>query len=115
MPEISLFRHADDQREFAAGETVLEPGSPPTEMFAVISGEVEVYHEGELIATVAPGGIFGEVALLAQQSRPVEARATQDSVLAIVDEDEFMRIVKMNPFFALEVMRIMADRLMRMA
>jgi CRP-like cAMP-binding protein len=114
MPEISLFRHADTQREYAAGDVVCAPGDPATEMFAVISGRVEVFHDGELLDTVEPGGIFGEVALLVGPERPVEARAAEPSVLAIVDEDEFLRLVKMNPYFALEVMRIMAERLARM-
>ena len=114
MPEINLFRHAENQRTYAAGDVVCEPGEPSTEMFAVISGRIDVFHEGELLDTVTAGGIFGEAALLAGPDRPVEARATEPSVVAIVDEAEFLRLVKMNPFFSLEVMRIMADRLLRM-
>lgn len=114
MPEITLFRHAENQREYAAGEVVCHPGEPSNEMFAVISGSIDVLHDGELLDTVQAGGIFGEAALLAGPNRPVEARATEPSVLAIVDEAEFLRLVKLNPFFSLEVMRIMADRLLRL-
>jgi hypothetical protein len=33
--------------------------------------------------------------------------------VAVVGEDEFVRLVKINAFFALEVMRLLAQRLQR--
>lgn len=114
MPEINLFRHAKDQRTFAAGDVVCEDGDPAEEMYAVISGRLDILRGGEIVETVGPGDVFGEVALLAGEARAATARvAEDDTVVAVVGEAEFLRLVKMNPYFALEVMRFMADRLLR--
>lgn len=113
MPQINLFRETANHRQVSEGDVLFEPGDPAEEMYAVISGNIEIIRDGEVFENVGPGGIIGEVALLSNHLRAVTGRATEPSEIAIVTEDEFIRLVKMNPFFALEVMRVMADRLMR--
>ena len=51
--------------------------------------------------------------MLGDSTRSASARAAEDAVVAIVDEAEFLRLVKMNAFFSLEVMRLLAKRLQR--
>ncbi|MGI9613661.1 MAG: Crp/Fnr family transcriptional regulator [Acidimicrobiales bacterium] len=111
MPEINLFRNAEVHRELDAGEVIFEQGDPALDMFAVISGEISLYQGDEVIERVGPGGILGEVGLLGDHVRSAGARATEQSTVAIIDEAEFLRLVKMNAFFSLEVMRFMAARL----
>ena len=113
MPEINLFRNADVQRELQAGDVLFEAGDHAEHLFGVISGSVELHRGDEVVETVGPGGVFGEVALLGDQTRTIGARAVTDGVVAVVDGDEFVRLIKMNAFFALEVMRLMAVRLQR--
>ena len=114
MAEINLFRTAEKQRELGAGEVLFEAGDPAKDMYGVISGAVEIYRgDDEVIEVVEAGGILGEVALLADAQRSLGARATEDSLVAVVDEAEFLRLVKMNAFFSLEVMRLLAMRLLR--
>ena len=114
MPAINLFRDAKDQRTYAAGDVVCEDGDPAEEMYAIVAGRVEISRHGEVFETLGPGDVFGEVALLADHMRSASARVVEDdTVLAVVSEDEFLRLVKMNPYFALEVMRFMAERLLR--
>ena len=113
MAEINLFRTAEKQRELGAGEVLFEVGDPAEDMYGVISGAVEIIRGDEVVEVVTAGGILGEVALLADATRSLDARATEDSLVAVVDEAEFLRLVKMNAFFSLEVMRILAERLRR--
>lgn len=111
MPEINLFRSTDVHRELDAGDVICEEGEPALHMFGVISGEIALYQGDEMIERVGPGGIFGEVGLLGEQVRSARASATEQSIVAVIDEAEFLRLVKMNAFFSLEVMRFMAARL----
>ncbi len=113
MAEINLFRTAEKQRELGTGEVLFEAGDPAKDMYGVISGSVEIYRDDDVIEVVEAGGILGEVALLADAQRSLGARAAEDSLVAVVDEAEFLRLVKMNAFFSLEVMRLLAMRLLR--
>ena len=113
MPEINLFRNAGVQRELPAGEVVFEAGDQAEHLFGIISGSVELHRDGDVLETLGPGGVFGEVALLGDQTRTIGARVSDDAVIAVVDKDEFVRLVKMNAYFALEVMAFMAERLQR--
>jgi trk system potassium uptake protein TrkA len=113
MAEINLFRTAENHRALEAGEDLFSVGDEAAEMYGVISGSIELFRGDEVLEVVEPGGVFGEVALLSDSKRSAGARAASDSVVAVVDQDEFLRLVKMNAFFSLEVMKVMAERLRR--
>ena len=113
MPEINLFRAAAVHRDMTAGEILFNEGDLAEEMYGVIDGSFEIVRGDEVLETVEAGGVFGEVALLGDNHRTLCARAKTDAVVAVVSEDEFMKLVKMNAFFALEVMRLLAERLQR--
>jgi CRP-like cAMP-binding protein len=83
-------------------------------MYIVKEGAVDVHVAGRLIATVGPGSILGEMSLLDGAPRSARAVAKTDCQLVAVDEQHFQRLVQQTPFFALEVMRIMAHRLRHM-
>lgn len=111
MVEINLFRNAEVQRELSAGAIVFEEGEPAEHFYGVLSGSVDIVRGYETIETVEAGGIFGEVALLGDNQRAAGAVVAEDAVLAELDEAEFLRLVKLNPIFAISVMRVMAQRL----
>lgn len=111
---IELFRSADDAESFAAGQTIFEEGSSGGVMYAVQEGEVDLLVHGKIVETVLPGGIFGEMALLDSLTRSATARAKTNCRLAPVSQKRFTFLVQQTPMFALQVMRIMADRLRRM-
>ena len=113
MPEISLFRNEPDQVELAAGQTIFEAGDTAEHFYAVIDGAIDLVFAGEVIEAVEAGGVFGEVGLLGEQVRSGSAVVSDNAVLARLDEAAFLRLVKLNPFFALEVMRALAGRLQR--
>ena len=113
MAEINLFRTADRQCELGAGEVLFEAGDAATDLYGVISGSIEIFRDDDVLEVVEAGGVLGEVALLGDSTRSASARAAEDAVVAIVDEAEFLRLVKMNAFFSLEVMRLLAKRLQR--
>jgi len=51
------------------GELLIEQGSMPYELFVIEDGTVEVVRDGEPIATLGPGDVVGEIALLGQHRR----------------------------------------------
>lgn len=95
----------------AAGEVIFEKGDSGERMYVVRSGEVDILRSGKVVETVGPGGHFGEMALIDGSSRSATARARTDCELVPVDEDTFLFLVRETPYFALDVMRMLASRL----
>jgi CRP-like cAMP-binding protein len=63
---------------------------------------------------VNAGGVFGEMALVEERPRIASAIVTADAKLVRIDRNRFMFLVQQNPFFALQLMTVMAERLRRM-
>ena len=110
---MSLLRGERDIRRFAAGQPVFLEGAAADGMYAMLEGEVEIVMNGQVRETVPPGGIFGELALLDDQPRSATAVARTDCTIAVVNARRFETLVQQTPYFALQVMRVMAERLRR--
>ena len=55
--------------EFADGDLLFEQGSMPHELFVIEDGSVEVSRDGRSVATLGPGEVVGEMALLKLERR----------------------------------------------
>jgi len=108
---LELFRNEKNITEFRAGGTVFHQGDAGDYMYVVLDGEVDIYANGRYVNTVRAGDIFGEMALIDNSPRSGSAVANTDCRLARIDQRRFMFLVQQTPFFALEVMHVMADRL----
>ena len=110
---IEIFKYEKNVDYFAAGETIFNAGDEGHVMYVVQSGEVDVVVQDQVIETIAAGGIFGEMALIDRAPRSASVIARTDCRLVPLDEARFMQHVHRTPFFALQVMRIMNERLRR--
>src|ERR1019366_5506318 len=98
-----------------AGHVIFRGGEPGPTLDAVQGGGGEVVVPGNTLETVGAGGIFGEMSLLLEgHRRSATSIAKTDCRLAPVTERRFNFLVQQTPKFALQVMRIIALRLMRM-
>lgn len=113
MAKFDMFRHQTDFQTFGAGETVFRQGDPRTFMFVVNEGEVEIRVGNKVVEVVQPGGIFGEMAMIDGAPRTATAVARSDCKLIPIDPQRFQFLVQQTPYFAIEVMRVLADRLRR--
>ncbi|HEX9012002.1 MAG TPA: cyclic nucleotide-binding domain-containing protein [Anaerolineaceae bacterium] len=114
MATLDLFHNSTDTQNYAAGEVIFHQGDAGKLMYAVQEGTVEIKMGDRVIQTHGPGGIFGEMALIDDRPRSATAIAASDCRLVPIDERRFMFLVQQTPFFAVQVMRIMADRLRRL-
>jgi CRP/FNR family transcriptional regulator, cyclic AMP receptor protein len=113
MTEINIFRHSPDARDLGAGDVLFEQGDAGDAMFAVVEGRVELSREGHVIEDVGPGGILGEMALIDPAPRTATAIARTPARVVAVDEKHFTYLVQEHPTFAMQVLRVMAERLRR--
>ena len=106
-----LANRTSDARSFKAGETIFREGDPATELFVVESGTVEIRLGDRVVDTVSGHGIFGELALIDGGIRSATAFAATDVRVVPVDEPQFLFLVRHTPYFALNIMRVMVQRL----
>jgi CRP-like cAMP-binding protein len=111
---IHLFDKDQNTTVYPAGHIVFRDGEPGDHMYAVLSGEVEIIIHGKLVETVGTGGVFGEMALVDDRVRAASAVVKSEAKLVEIDKKRFMFLVQQNPFFALQIMTVMSQRLRRM-
>lgn len=112
MPRFDMFQQQAVEI-FHAGETIFRKGDPRSCMFVVNHGEVEIRLGDKVVEVVQPGGIFGEMAMIDDHPRTATAVARADCKLVPIDQKRFQFLVQQTPHFALEVMRVLAERLRR--
>ncbi len=111
MAILNLFKFVKDQVTFPAGHTIFTEDETGDVAYVVIEGEVDITYKGHLIETVTSGGLLGEMALIDNQTRSATATAKTEAKLVAIDKTRFIFMVQETPMFALEVMKVMADRL----
>lgn len=110
---MDIFKKEPNTVSFAAGETIFSDGDSASSMFYVKGGSVDIVFEDRVLETVEEGGIFGEMAIVDSSPRSASAVAKTDAELVEINERRFQDVVKFNPFFALQVLRIAIERLRR--
>jgi Cyclic nucleotide-binding domain/Major Facilitator Superfamily len=74
----------------AAGDTILRQGDAGDQYYAIADGTVEVSRDGQLLAQLARGEGFGEIALLRDGVRTATVVATTDARLIVVRREPFL-------------------------
>jgi CRP/FNR family cyclic AMP-dependent transcriptional regulator len=109
--KFGLFRHTENTIRFPAGSTVFAAGDGARSMYAIKSGKVAIQVGGRSIRTLEEGEVFGEMALLNHHVRSATVIALEDSELVEIDEPHFLFLVRQNPYFSLQLMRLLSERL----
>ncbi len=96
---------------FPAGQFVLKSGETGQTMYIVMEGEVEILDGSIILEVAGPGSMVGELALIDDEPRSASVVAKTDCQLVPVDRKRFQYMTQETPFFALAVMKVLADRL----
>lgn len=111
---LGLFKSEEKVVTVKAGDDLFRKGDPAKAMYVVLSGELRVGDGNKIFEQLAPGGLVGEMALIDHATRAATVTALTDSTLAEIDEKRFLFLTQQTPSFALNVMRVLSQRLRRM-
>lgn len=114
MSVLGHMEKMEGYQSFRAGATIIKKGERGDVMYIVKEGTVEVRNGRLILDTVGPGGVVGEVALIDSGERTASVVAKTDCRLLPINEEQFVLLVERMPYFALQVMKVLADRLRRM-
>jgi CRP/FNR family cyclic AMP-dependent transcriptional regulator len=102
-------------REVAPDEPIFHEGEKGSELYIVMSGEVLIFKgdetEKHVLAVRGPGAILGEMALLDGNPRAASVMAKTSGVLLRLHRDDLLTIMKGKPEIALEIIRVLCQRL----
>jgi CRP/FNR family transcriptional regulator, cyclic AMP receptor protein len=98
-------------RDYKAGEPIFREGDRGGEFFVIQRGRVRIMSGNRMLETLGENEIFGEMALIDDSPRSATVVADTDVTVAPVTEKQYLFLVRHTPFFALKVMRVLAQRL----
>jgi len=128
LQEMPLFRNIDMKRlrvvammgesqAYRAKERLFEKGDEGDAAFIIIDGEVEVLVPAEggeqSVATLGKGEIFGELAVISDQTRSTAIAARCELEVLRLDRNVVLNLMREFPDISLEMVRILAQRLER--
>lgn len=114
MVTIDLFRNETEFDTFKAGSTIFSEGEAGHIMYVVLEGSIRLSVKGKDIETLGAGAVLGEMSLIDAAPRSATATALTDCRLVAITEQRFSFMVQQTPKFALQIMRVIVDRLRAM-
>ncbi|MBA3765122.1 MAG: cyclic nucleotide-binding domain-containing protein [Actinobacteria bacterium] len=92
------------------GELLIEQGSMPYELFVIEDGTVDVVRDGKPIATLGPGDVVGEIALLGQHRRMASVVARTPVRALVLHVDALQSLTSEMPELGDELRSLMDRR-----
>jgi CRP-like cAMP-binding protein len=111
---IDLFRNDTDTVNFEEGDVIFHEGDPGQVMYVVVEGTLKLTIRGRVVENLGPGGVLGELSMIDGSPRVATATALTACRLAAIPERRFLFMVEETPYFALQILRVVAERLRRM-
>jgi CRP-like cAMP-binding protein len=124
VPEILIELREDDPEfkqaiiahSFRAGQTVADPDVLGRNLFTLMKGRVQLIRQGPngrrlAIATLGPGSMFGEAALLGAADPCVEAVALTDCIVWMVPQPQAQTLALRYPILSWGLLQTVGQRL----
>lgn len=94
-----------------AGQHLFTEGEDGHLMFVLTTGIADVIVNNRVVESLQHGNIVGEMGIVSPSPRSASVLAKTDCQFVAIDEKRFLYLVQQTPFFAAQVMRVMAERL----
>jgi CRP-like cAMP-binding protein len=112
---LRLLAFSAEPREFIDGNVIFREGDPAESAFVVMSGQVDLIRERikskTVLASLGPGALIGELALMIQTTRPNKALAVGKVRCQVIRRATFLRVLEEFPQYALSLRQQLAARL----
>jgi CRP/FNR family cyclic AMP-dependent transcriptional regulator len=108
LEAISKLGH---RREIGAGTAFVEQGRYGLACYVIATGQADVYIGSDWVASLGPGTLVGEMALIEHRPRNATVVATDDMVLVEFGIEEFKKFLASNPAAESRVLAILNQRI----
>lgn len=111
MVFFELFAHNPSIVHVPAGAPLFTAGEEGHMMYVLATGNADVVLNNRVVEKLVHGSIVGEMGLVSPGPRSASVIASSDCEFVAIDEKRFQFLIQNTPFFAMQVMRVMAERL----
>ena len=109
--ELGRIAALTDVVDVPAGKVLTEEGKPGGEAFVIASGKATANVKKKKLATLGPGGFFGEMSLLDHGPRTATIISDEPMTLLVLDPRSFVELLEDVPSVSRKIMRTLAERL----
>jgi CRP/FNR family cyclic AMP-dependent transcriptional regulator len=109
--ELAAVERLADTVDVPAGQVLMRQGASGGEMFVIASGSVVVDRDGREVATLGPGSVVGEMALISEGPRTATVTTTEPSTLFVLAHREFHSLMDASAEVRDCVFKAVAERL----
>lgn len=111
-----LLCFSSERLTYAAGQILFEKGTPGDACYVVIEGTMEIWvtlpnGDRHVIALMGSNEIVGEIAIFGNGPRTANATAKTRLEVLRISAEMLRSVVRENPDAAIELIRILAERL----
>jgi len=114
MVFFELFAHNPTIIQVPAGGVLFSEHEDGHMMYVLTVGTAEVIVNNRVVETLEHGSIVGDMGLVSPGPRSARVVAVSDCEFVEIDEKRFQFLVQQTPYFATQVMRVMAERLRKL-
>jgi CRP-like cAMP-binding protein len=115
--KLKLLAFTSDRVTYRPGDVLFKQGDSGDAAYVVLSGTADILVNAggdEIkVATIESNSIIGEIAILCDVSRTATVKASAPLETLRIKKDQFIRLLAEFPEMAVEIMRVLADRLSR--
>jgi NADH dehydrogenase len=114
ITQLRLFHEENVHREhFESGQQIFAQGDVGDKVYFIAKGEVVVARDGQQLARLRQGEMFGEAALVSRHPRNATVRAETALDLVVVNREAFEELLGHLPGLSANIESIMASRMNR--
>ncbi|WP_181885222.1 Crp/Fnr family transcriptional regulator [Pontibacter diazotrophicus] len=107
-----------DMRHAPKKQVLYFPTESSSNIYMLKAGKVKISRispDGKeiILAILGPGEVFGELGITGKQEREEIAEVTDDAIICVVGLEDLQRMMKDNPKFNTEILKLIGFRLKR--
>jgi hypothetical protein len=104
-------KHDPEIRQYGEGDILIREDDRPNEVYEMITGSASVTARGFELSVINPGEVFGELSFFTGLKRTATVKALEPCLVQVIDQQQFLRIMKYRPALVDGMIRTLCHRL----
>lgn len=104
-------KHEPEIRQYEEGAMIIREDDQPEEVYEMITGTASVTSRGVSLSQIKPGEVFGELSFFTGLKRTATVTALEPCLVQVIDQQQFLRIMKYRPAMVDGLIRTLCNRL----
>ena len=102
-----------EEVEYQCGDLIFQKGAAGSSMYVIVSGQVRVHDQEQMLAILGEHDVFGELAVLNSEPRSASVTVLEDTCLLRLEQESFYEIIEDRNEVARSIIQMLVQRLQR--